>query len=208
VTAPSLASSSVLETPATSSPSTPRAPCSCSCSCSLGARYLGRDGEAASREPAPTPSGAPLRLQEAAGGRVTVHVAGAVRRPDFYRLGAGARVEDAVARAGGARRGADLGAVNLAAKLEDGRQVIVPARAPPAAAGATASSSPAPGVPLNLNTGTLEQLDELDGIGPGTAQQILAYREEHGGFGSVDELAQIAGIGEKRMATLRAQVRV
>jgi competence protein ComEA len=66
----------------------------------------------------------------------------------------------------------------------------------------------APGVPLNLNTATAEQLDALDGIGPATAQSILEYREEHGGFGSVDELGQVPGIGEKRMASLRKQVRV
>lgn len=176
----------------------------------LGARYLARDGEAASREPAPRAGGAPLELKEASGGRLTIHVAGAVRRPGVYRLRAGARVDDAVTRAGGARRGADLSAVNLAAKLEDGRQVVVPARAPRVAAAGAAAPSPAtaPAVPLNLNTATVEQLDELDGIGPGTAQKILGYREDHGGFGSVEELAQISGIGEKRMATLREQVRV
>jgi competence protein ComEA len=173
----------------------------------LGARYLGRDGEAQSREPAV--DAAPPALQEAAGGRVTVHVAGVVRHPGVYRLRAGARVNDAVTRAGGARRGADLSAVNLAAELEDGRQVIVPARPPPAVAGVSAApSATAPAVPLNLNTATLEQLDELDGVGPGTAKKILAFRDEHGGFGSVEELGQIAGIGEKRMATLREQVRV
>lgn len=176
----------------------------------LGARYLGRDGEAASGAPAPRAGGAPLALQEPAGGPLTVHVAGAVRRPGVYRLRAGARVNDAVKRAGGARRGADLSAVNLAAKLEDGRQVVVPLRAPPvvAAAAAGASAAATPAVPLNLNTATLDQLDGLDGVGPGTAQKILAYREEHGGFGSVEELGQISGIGEKRMATLREQVRV
>ena len=174
----------------------------------LGARYLGRGGEAESAQPAPRAGDATIRVQDGAGGRVTVHVAGAVRRPGVYRLSAGARVDDAVERAGGARRAADLGAVNLAAKLEDGRQVIVPARAAAAAAGSAASGPPADGVPLNLNTATLEQLDGLDGIGPATAQTILAYREERGGFGSVDELAQVPGIGEKRMATLREQVRV
>ena len=175
----------------------------------LGARYLGRDGEAQSREPATRAGGTSLGLQEASGGRVTVHVAGAVRHPGVYRLRAGARVDDAVKRAGGARKGADLSAVNLAAKLEDGRQVIVPARAPPAAAGVAVSpSATAAVVPLNLNTATLEQLDELDGVGPGTAKKILAFRDEHGGFGSVEELGQVPGIGEKRLAALREKVRV
>ena len=142
-----------------------------------------------------------------AGGALVVHVAGAVRQPGVYRLRAGARVADAVRRAGGARRRADLGAVNLAAELQDGRQVLVPLRArgggPP-----VAGAAPAPGVPLDLNTATVEQLDELDGIGPATAQQIVAYREAHGGFGSVEELDQVPGIGETRLAALRDKVRV
>jgi competence protein ComEA len=95
--------------------------------------------------------------------------------------------------------------LNLAAKLEDGRQVLVPLRgAAPAGGGA----APAEGQPLDLNTATPEQLDQLDGIGPGMAASILKYREQHGGFGSVDELAEVPGIGEKRLASLREQVRV
>jgi competence protein ComEA len=142
---------------------------------------------------------------------VVVHVAGAVREPGVYRLRSGARVDDAVGRAGGATSRADLSQVNLAAKVEDGRQVLVPRRVTAAAAamsGGSAAVPATPGVPLNLNTATLEQLDELDGIGPATAQQILDYREAHGGFGSVEELGQVSGIGEKRLASLREQVRV
>jgi competence protein ComEA len=147
-----------------------------------------------------------------AGGRVLVDVAGAVHRPGVYRLPAGARVTDAVERAGGARRTAELSAINLAQKLEDGRQVLVPKRAPSGAAAATASVSGLPGTvpspPVDLNTATLEQLDTLDGVGPATAQKILEYRQEHGGFGSVEELGQISGIGPKRLAALRDHVRV
>jgi competence protein ComEA len=151
------------------------------------------------------------------GGMLVVHVAGAVHRPGVYRMRRGARVDDAVTRAGGPRRRADLGAVNLAAELEDGRQILVPLRAPaapaappgsPATAAPSAGAAPAPGVPLNLNTATLEQLDALQGIGPATAQQILDYREQHGGFGSVEELDQVPGIGETRLAALRDKVRV
>jgi competence protein ComEA len=123
---------------------------------------------------------------------------------------ANARVDDAVGRAGGATRRADLSQVNLAAQVEDGRQVLVPAQVRAAAAGGAApAGTPAtPGVPLNINTATLEQLDELDGIGPTTAQHILDYREEHGGFGSVEELGEVPGIGDVRLASLREQVRV
>src|SRR4051794_1897974 len=104
----------------------------------LGARYLHRGGEpAASAAP-------PIRVGDAAGegsSRVTVHVAGAVRRPGVYRLPSRARVVDAVHRAGGARRRADLSALNLAAKLEDGRQVVVPVRTPMGAAVAAAGAA-------------------------------------------------------------------
>jgi competence protein ComEA len=173
----------------------------------LAVYYAGRgDGAVAS----PHGGGAPsLEVRGAdAGGALVVHVAGAVRRPGVYRLRAGARVADAVRRAGGARRRADLSAVNLASELQDGRQVLVPLRAPGGGAVATAGGATAPGVPLDLNTATVEQLDELDGIGPATAQQIVAYREAHGGFGSVEELDQVPGIGETRLASLRDKVRL
>jgi competence protein ComEA len=179
-----------------------------------GGWFLARDGRAGG-PPAPAPA---IRVQphdEGRGSKVVVHVAGAVREPGVYRMPAGARVDDAVGRAGGATRRADLSQVNLAAELEDGRQVLVPERMPAAQPG-TASESvsgasaagTAPGVPLNLNTATLEQLDQLDGIGPVTAQNIIDYREEHGGFGSVEELGEIPGIGDVRLASLREQVRV
>ena len=148
-----------------------------------------------------------------------VHVAGAVRDPGVYRLRPGSRVDDAVRRAGGPTQRADLGAVNLAAKVEDGRQVLVPERAPRGGGGGGAGGGTpatgtggvapgAPGQPIDLNTATLEQLDTLPGVGAITAQKILDYREEHGGFGSVDELGQVPGIGDKRLADLREQVRV
>lgn len=173
----------------------------------LGAWQLARGGGGGGGAPGGPP--AAIRVDSGGdGGRgVVVHVAGAVRRPGVYRMRASARVDDAVGRAGGPTRRADLSQVNLAAQVEDGRQVLVPRRAPGGAA-AVAAGEPQPGVPLNLNTATLEQLDELDGIGPATAQSILDYREEHGGFGSVEELGQVPGIGEVRLASLREQVRV
>lgn len=180
-------------------------------SAAIGLSQIGCGSAAEPDAPAAPPA---IRMDEAAGAtRVLVHVAGAVRRPGVYRLREGMRVDDALQMAGGARRRADLTAVNLAAKLEDGRQVLVPERtrrgavAPAAAAGGAAGAA-APGAPVNLNTATLEQLDALDGIGPATAQSILDFRDENGGFGSVEELGQIPGIGEKRLATLREAVTV
>jgi competence protein ComEA len=131
-----------------------------------------------------------------------VHVAGAVRRPGLVRVRDGDRVGDAIEAAGGPRSTADINAVNLAARLADGQQVIVPTRAGPgAAAGASAAAGP-----ISLSSATAEQLDGLDGIGPGLAAKIVAYRTEHGGFKSVDELGEVPGIGDKRMDSLRAQL--
>jgi competence protein ComEA len=145
------------------------------------------------------------------GGGLYVHVAGAVRRPGLYRVPRGSRVAAAVARAGGPSRRGDLTTVNLAASVQDGQQVIVPRRGASAPAGPGGSPAPAPpgapgapaAGPISLSSATPEQLDGLDGIGPTLAQRIVAYRDAHGGFKSVDELRQVEGIGDKRFESLR-----
>jgi competence protein ComEA len=169
----------------------------------LGARYL--RGEGSGSAPAAKPAAsAGVRLRSAGGGAAVVDVAGAVRRPGVYRLRAGARIQDAVRRAGGLTRDAAPGGVNLAARVADGAQIVVPARGPP---GASVAAGPgASAAPVNLNTATIEQLDGLDGIGPVTAQKILEYRRAHGGFASLRDLDRIPGIGPKRIAALRGKV--
>jgi competence protein ComEA len=157
-----------------------------------------------------------------AGGPVYVHVAGAVRRPGIYRVRAGSRVAVAVRKAGGLTRRADLTAFNLAAAVRDAQQVIVPRRGQAGAPGATATAGApggaaapgggaagpgAPGRPISLATATPEQLDSLEGIGPKLSAAIIAYRNQHKGFKSVEELREVDGIGEKRFATLRKAVR-
>jgi competence protein ComEA len=132
----------------------------------------------------------------AAAPRLTVHVAGAVRRPGLYRLADGKRVADAVARAGGATAPADTAAINLAAPLADGTQVLVPRRVP-GAVGKTVGGR------VSLSSATAAELDALPGIGPVTAQKILDYRAAHGGFRSVDDLDSIPGIGPARIEQLR-----
>ena len=131
-----------------------------------------------------------------------VHVAGAVRSAGVVRVPPGSRAADAVARAGGPTRHADLALVNLAAPVEDGQQVIVPARG--AAAAGSSLEPGTPGAPkLSLTGATAEQLDELDGIGPTLSERIVEYRTENGGFRSLEELREVEGIGEKRFESLR-----
>src|SRR5882724_115312 len=134
-----------------------------------------------------------------------VDVVGAVRRPGLYRLKDGSRVADAVARAGGPTPKAEIELVNLAARIADGEQIVVPRRGL-ASPSATASGGAVAAGPVHLNSATLEQLDALPGVGPVTAQKILDYRQQHGTFGSVDELDAIAGIGPARLETLRGLV--
>jgi competence protein ComEA len=141
---------------------------------------------------------------------VTVDVAGKVRRPGVTSLPAGSRVVDAIRRAGGARPGVDLSALNLARVLVDGEQILV-GRAAAVAPGTAPTTGAAPGAVgspalVNLNTATTEQLETLPGVGPVTAQKILDWRTRHGAFSSVEELMEIDGIGEKTFAELAPRV--
>ena len=138
--------------------------------------------------------------------RLYVDVVGAVRRPGLYRLPHGARVADAVARAGGPAGKAQLELVNLAAPVADGEQIVVPRRGAAGAIAGAAAVAGATAGPVHLNTATVEQLDGLPGIGPVTAQKILDYRQQHGAFASVDELDAVPGIGPARLDQLKGLV--
>jgi competence protein ComEA len=137
------------------------------------------------------------------GGDLVVDVTGAVRRPGVYRMPAGSRVDDAVQRAGGSSPGAELEAVNLAARLADGQQVVVPEQV---AGGVAAAAAAGEEGPISLGAATVEQLEEIDGIGPVTANDIVEFRDEHGGLSSVDQLDQVPGIGPATMAALRERL--
>ena len=168
-------------------------------------------------------TGAPTSPQVTPGapGAVLVHVVGAVRRPGVVTLPAGARVLDAVTAAGGATRRAELAAVNLARPVVDGEQLWVPARGETVAPGGAASGgvagggsgtggsgAGAPAAKVNLNTADAAALDTLPGVGPVLAGRILQWRTANGRFTSVDELAEVQGIGDRLLEGLRDLVTV
>ncbi|WP_245646176.1 helix-hairpin-helix domain-containing protein [Nocardiopsis trehalosi] len=164
---------------------------------SAGTAPMATPGSPAASARPPTPAG-----------RVTVHVGGDVETPGVISLPAGSRVTDAIEAAGGAT--ADTEALNLARPLVDGEQILVGASPPPVAAapGAPAPSGGPPTTPIDLNTATSGQLQELPGIGPVLADRIVAHRTASGGFTSVDQLQDVTGIGEQRFAELADLVRV
>lgn len=142
-----------------------------------------------------------------------VSVVGKVRRPGLVRVPPGSRVDDAVQAAGGATKRSALASVNLARKVSDGEQVAVGVAPAADSGGAGGSSGPdggagQPTVKPNLNTATSEQLQELPGVGEVTAQAIITYREQKGPFTKVDQLQDVDGIGDKRLAKLRDLVTV
>lgn len=138
---------------------------------------------------------------------LVIDVAGAVRRPGLQRLPAGSRVADALAAAGGVTPGTPTTDLNLARKLVDGEQVLVGMRARAAAAAGPAAGAAGSG-PINLNTATPAELDTLPGVGPVLAQRIINWRDEHGGFASVDQLREVEGIGDRTFGSLRPRVTV
>jgi competence protein ComEA len=173
----------------------------------------GGDRMASLAPPVPTPGG----TTGAANGRVLVDVEGRVRRPGLQRLPAGARVADAVTAAGGTTAGALVASLNLARVLADGEQILVPGPGDPVATpggapalggGGTASVPSGAAAPVDLNAATQDGLDALPGVGPVLAGRIMAWRAQHGRFTSVDELAEVPGIGPKMLERLRPLVRV
>lgn len=138
--------------------------------------------------------------------KVTVHVAGKIRKPGVYLLPAGARVTDAVTAAGGVARGASTGTLNLARRLIDGEQIVVGAPPGPPAPGSSAVD-PAATV-LDLNSATADQLEQLPGVGEVLAARIMEFRDAHGGFTSVDQLREVSGIGPRKYEEIKTKVRI
>ncbi len=194
----------------------------------LGVRYvvLPRQANAGAGSPLVLSAATPSAQASASPGvaaELVVYVCGAVRRPGVVRLPEGARVGDAIELAGGPTAQAELSAVNLAAKVGDGQQIVVPekaaagAPAASAAGGADAGSGPAgvaqqaaapAGALVNINTASLTELESLSGVGPSTAQKIIDNRTANGGFTSVEQLLDVPGIGDAKFAELKDAVTI
>lgn len=186
-----------------------------------GGAATGATGTGSLVAPAPGPSSATAPAAPTAPDspgssavRIVVDVAGRVRHPGIYTLPSDARVYDAVRAAGGVRRGVSTISINLAAPLQDGEQILVgvpggssPTSAVPSAGGSVSAGGEASsGAPVDLNTATLEELEALPGVGPVLAQNIVDYRTANGPFTSVDQLDDVTGIGDVRLAQLRPLV--
>lgn len=176
------------------------------------ARSLPRPVEIAAPSNASSPavSGAPaIASSSPSPATIIVDVAGWVRKPGVYEFSQGDRVIDAVNRAGGARSGADLTSLNLAAPLVDGTQVVVSKQGStaPAATGSTSATGGSTAL-INVNTASETELETLPGVGPVTAAAIIDYRIQNGPFASVDDLIDVSGIGPSTLEQLRPFVTV
>jgi competence protein ComEA len=151
-------------------------------------------------------------------GETVVHVSGAVKAPGVYHLPSGSRGEDALRKAGGSLQDADLDAVNLARKLEDGEKLHIPRREAetntpaPSNAKPSYASSPShtskPHASVNINTATAAALEGLPGVGPALAQRIVAFRQQSGGFRRSEDLLQVSGIGPKKFSKMKAYLSI
>jgi competence protein ComEA len=197
----------------------------------VGVRYvvLPKTGGSAGGQPlvlapaSPPPASPAAAASPTAAPDVVVYVCGAVKSPGVVRVPAGARVADALALAGGPEARAELAAVNLAAKVVDGQQIMVPERGVTVAAGSSAGagstaaggsassaggSATVPGAPVNINTASLEELDSLQGVGPATAQKIIDYRLASGPFKVIDDIKNVSGIGDAKFAAMKDSITV
>lgn len=151
---------------------------------------------------------------EAQSSTIFVHIAGSVKNPGLYELPQGSRVSDAVTAAGGMSKDANTSSVNLARQLTDGEQIIVGSTEDAKTVlenGSSHSSNSNEGATqgkININTASTEELMSLDGVGEATADKIIAYRQEHGSFSSIEEIKEVSGIGEKKFEAMKDAITV
>jgi competence protein ComEA len=153
--------------------------------------------------PPPTPASAGSPATPSPTSSVTIHITGKVRDPGVLALPTGSRVVDAITAAGGLKKGADPGPLNLARRLVDGEQIVIGHPPPP---GSHPLTNPATTNILSLNSATADQLEQLPGVGEVLAQRIIEYRDTHGGFQSVEQLREVSGIGERKYAEIKDKV--
>ncbi len=138
--------------------------------------------------------------------QMIVHVSGQVVTPGTYYVAAGARVQDAIWAAGGTTRQADLSLLNLAAFLADGDKVTVPERPKPSTGGS--SSNTERETAIDINQATARELEQLPGIGPMLAEEIVKYRKRHGHFTRLEQLMRVPGIAEKKFEGIKSHIRL
>jgi competence protein ComEA len=161
-----------------------------------------------------SPEGNPIPLLPApTASPIIVHVKGAIPRPGVYEFPEGARIRDAVAAAGGLLTEADIESINMAAPLEDGQQLDIPYAGGEGGTPPLATEAPIPGSTpsadlININDATLEQLDNLPGIGPTTAQKIIDYRTTNGPFQRIEDIMNVSGIGPATFDKLKSLIGV
>lgn len=136
---------------------------------------------------------------------ILIHVAGKVKRPDVYPLLQGSRVADAIKAAGGAKKGVDLGDINLARVLVDGEQIYV-GYTPKITSGSSGKKKSTYSGIININRATKTELDSLSGIGPVIAGRIINYRNQNGAFLTIDDLLKVSGIGSKTLERIRSRL--
>lgn len=147
---------------------------------------------------------------------VTIYITGAVEKPGVYTLASNSRVKQAIEAAGGAKPNWDAEGVNLAKKLNDEDMILIPFRSQtlrqtadsvkPKSSGPFKKQPPPNG--LSLNRASLAELETLPGVGPGMAQRIVAYRQSHGGFNSIEEIRHIPGMGKKKIEKIKPYLRL
>ncbi|AXI09517.1 competence protein ComEA [Oceanobacillus zhaokaii] len=134
-----------------------------------------------------------------------IDVKGAVLKPGVYEISLDSRVNDVILKAGGFTADADQTGVNLAQKVQDEMILVIPKIGEQTALAASSSDDSGK---VRINYATQEEIENLNGIGPSKAQAIIAHRDEHGFFQTVEDLLEVSGIGEKTLENMKDSIQV